>query len=302
MNDETRDDSDATEASETGPRGGERLRAAREEQQIALLEIAKELHLDEPKLRALERNDFESLGAPVFAKGHMRKYAELVGVDERDVLADYHELTRSAGMPPVVGKRRRPGSEPSPGPWIVLVLALIAVAFAYWWFTAGRNLATPAATVPEPAAREVDEAPAADTPTPGPQTEAGSGADEAPDTESAAEPEADTPSEPADDDAPVSEPIAAEPQAVAPTEPSTPGGVVLTLSFSEDCWTEVTDNSGQRLFFELGRSGTTINVEGVPPLSVLLGSADGVSVQVNGEDYPIRADQRRGRTARLTLP
>ncbi len=46
--------------------------------------MAKELHLDEPKVQALEENQFDVLGAPVFAKGHLRKYAELVGVPVDD--------------------------------------------------------------------------------------------------------------------------------------------------------------------------------------------------------------------------
>ena len=60
-----------------GPLAGERLAVARRNQQITVLEIAKELHLDEHKVRALEQNDFDVLGAPVFAKGHLRKYAQL---------------------------------------------------------------------------------------------------------------------------------------------------------------------------------------------------------------------------------
>ncbi|MDH3374021.1 MAG: helix-turn-helix domain-containing protein, partial [Gammaproteobacteria bacterium] len=82
------------EAEPEGPRGGERLAEARRKQQISVLEIAKELHLDEAKVRALERNEFDVLGAPVFAKGHLRKYAQLVGVDPADVFADYYQMTR----------------------------------------------------------------------------------------------------------------------------------------------------------------------------------------------------------------
>lgn len=289
MNDETRDESEEGEVEEKGPLGGERLRAARKEQQIALLEIAKELHLDEPKVRALERNEFDSLGAPVFAKGHLRKYAELVGVDERDILADYHELTRSAGMPPVVGKRKRPGSELSPGPWIAVVLVLIAAAFAYWWFTAGRDMSTPT-VAPEPGTPAESPAP----------VEAIEEPISAPDEEPA-ETEGDDAVAVEETPAPVPVPEEASDE---PDEPVVPveGGAILTLSFEEDCWTEVTDSSGQRLFFDLGRAGTTVTVEGAAPLSVLLGSADGVSVRVNGEEYAIRAADRRGRTARLTLP
>ena len=73
------DDAKEPDTDEEGPLGGERLRAARRANDISLRDIAKELHLDEGKVRALEQNDFDVLGAPVFAKGHLRKYAELVG-------------------------------------------------------------------------------------------------------------------------------------------------------------------------------------------------------------------------------
>ena len=63
-----------------GPLAGQRLAIARRENDISIADISKELHLDEPKVQALEENLFDQLGAPVFAKGHLRKYAELVGV------------------------------------------------------------------------------------------------------------------------------------------------------------------------------------------------------------------------------
>ncbi len=77
------------DAEDSGPLGGERLAAARRANEISARDIAIELHLDEPKVRALEQNQFEVLGAPVFAKGHLRKYAELVGVPIDDILSDY---------------------------------------------------------------------------------------------------------------------------------------------------------------------------------------------------------------------
>ena len=122
-----------------GPRGthdvgGERLAEARREQQISVLEIAKELHLDESKVRALERNEFDVLGAPVFAKGHLRKYAELVGVPIEDVLTDYYQLNRSTGAPPVVGPTRTQPSDVKVGPWIAIVVAVVILGAGVWWF------------------------------------------------------------------------------------------------------------------------------------------------------------------------
>ena len=101
------DDTEKKEDETNGPVGGERLRKARRENDISVRDIAKELHLDEYKVRALEKNEFDVLGAPVFAKGHLRKYAELVGVDIDDVMTDYYQMNRASSIPPVVGPKRR---------------------------------------------------------------------------------------------------------------------------------------------------------------------------------------------------
>jgi cytoskeleton protein RodZ len=81
-------DDETPDATAEGPVGGERLAEARRAKQISVLEIAKELHVEEAKIRALETNEFDVLGAPVFAKGHLKKYSQLVGVNHDDVLAD----------------------------------------------------------------------------------------------------------------------------------------------------------------------------------------------------------------------
>ena len=125
---------------------GERLAGARREQQIAVIEIAKELHLDEYKVRALERNDFDIIGAPVFAKGHLRKYAQLVKVDEADVMADYYQLNRSSGAPPVIPTRPRQRQVMAPGPWIAVIVVILVAATAYWWFAARETTSEPPVT------------------------------------------------------------------------------------------------------------------------------------------------------------
>ena len=80
----------------SGPAAGERLAAARRELNISVDEIAKELHLDEAKVRALERNEFDVLGAPVFAKGFLRQYARYVGLDPEEAVNFYVSACRSA--------------------------------------------------------------------------------------------------------------------------------------------------------------------------------------------------------------
>lgn len=287
------DDTEQTQAGKSpedskksaGPLAGERLAAARRAQHITVLEVAKELHLDEPKVRALEQNNFEVLGAPVFAKGHLRKYAMLVGVDNDDVLQDYYKLNRAAGMPPVVGKVRKPIRKMSPGRWIAAFVVLLVAATAYWWFlpadtpqSTGPELQPP---ISEPIAADPDGTDVVDTDT---ESDNATALIEAVEVE-------------------LSEPVTVEtsPPVTIATSPVA-GEVRLTLRFTGDCWTEISDASGRRLFFDLGRDGRSVNVSGQAPLSVLFGNADNVSVRVNGMAYNISAADRRGdETARLTI-
>ena len=277
----------SADAEEQMPLGGERLAEARRDQQISVVEIAKELHLDEAKVRALEINEFESLGAPVFAKGHLRKYAQLVGVDQDDVLTDYYRLTRSQVIPPVVSKRAKPRRELSPGPWIAVFAIVVAIGVAYWFITwAPLQPAVDASqAVPE---------------TPAPSTEAPAAVDETPAGDTAPEEEAIT--EPVEVQQAEPEPA----QQVAPppaqqTSVPADGDVMLSITFLGDCWTEISDASGRRLFFSLGREGQTVDLSGQSPLSVLFGDADNVTLTVNGSDFAIADADRRGRTARLVL-
>jgi cytoskeleton protein RodZ len=284
MNDTTPDKNEAEEASD--PVGGERLRLARRENDISVADIAKELHLDIPKVRALERNEFDVLGAPVFAKGHLRKYAELVGVSTDDVMTDYYQMNRAAGAPPVVGPKRKYTREIALGPWIGGgVVFIIVAATAFWWFQ--REPAPPAAAI-EPA-----------TLAPFTSSEAAPAV--------VAEqliPAADIPADEITE-APIEQPATAvvartiiEPQ---PVVASSGPQVGMELAFSGDCWTEVSDGSGRRLYYDLGQSGRVISLSGDAPLRVILGDSANVSIKVDGRDYPIPASARSGRLARLNI-
>jgi len=297
MNDET--ESAQPESAETEPQGpkcGERLAEARRARQISVLEVAKELHIDEAKVRALEQNDFEILGAPVFAKGHLKKYSQLVGINHDDVLADYYRLTRSQEMPPVVLHRPRPHKEISPGPWIAAIVVILIAALAYWLlverpFEAMPGLARP--VTPAPAAARSPGPAAA-----GPRVTAG---DEAVVEEAVG----DEAVQPAGGEAsPAAAETASQPVPASDASPLAPPAadqLRLSVTFQADCWTEITDASGQRLFFGLGQGGRTVNVNGTAPVSVLFGDADSVQLRVNGEDVSLANAERRGRTARLTL-
>lgn len=277
-----------------GPLAGERLVEARREQQISIDEIAKELHLDEHKVRALERNEFDILGAPVFAKGYLKKYAQLVGVRVDDVIADYYHLNRSTGAPPVVSSRPRPRQELSPGPWIAVIVVIIIAVTAYWWFTRPESApedATPVNEIVPPESGETD----------GDQSDAGPAEAEQPDAEPDAADEASEPEE--------TVPAAVETAAPTPTptieETSSPeivpGQMRLLITYTGDCWTEISDANGRRLLFDLGKDGRSVELSGAEPFNVLFGSPGNVILRVNGEDYALPPTSRPDRPMRLTI-
>lgn len=278
------------ETSESGrddPRCGERLAEARREQEITVLEVSKELHLDEHKVRALERNDFDVLGAPVFAKGHLRKYAQLVGVDEGDVFADYYAMTRADGVPPIVAGRKRIRQEMSPGPWIAAAVVLLVAAAAYWWFVVRieNNIAVP---LPQDDPAEV-------APDLGQPDVGGSAAvkpQEQP-PEQQEQPQEPTPEQ-------VAEPaVQAEPVEQAAADPG--DQLRVTLSFSGECWTEISDAGGNQLFFSMGRDGQTVELNGKAPITALFGNADNVEVFVNDNPYALPAPNAANRTVRVAI-
>jgi cytoskeleton protein RodZ len=278
-----------------GPMAGERLANARREQQIAVVEIAKELHLDEYKVRALERNDFDIIGAPVFAKGHLRKYAQLVQVSQDDVMSDYYQLERSSGVLPVVTARRRPRREISPLPWVVALAVITIVAAAYWWFVSRDSVAanTDAPDAVAPAQQSVDVANDAIVNEFLDDVVADAADEVAAIKELAA---TDTEADASDAQLGLSVALPDDAEAVVAVHQ-----LALSVSYSGDCWTEITDANGRRLFFGLGSNGRSVNLSGAAPFNVLFGNAANVSLAVNGEPFEIPAASRRGRTAKLTI-
>jgi len=292
MSDEIENQESESETPEVeGPVCGERLAEARRELQISVHEIAKELHLDEPKVRALERNEFDVLGAPVFAKGHLKTYAHMVNVNADDVLVDYYKITRAAAMPPVVSVRPKPGKELSPGPWIGVIVVVIIAVTAFWWFSRPTEIPPEAQNEAIlPAEERPDESPV-------------------PPDDSAEIPEQTD----AQVDDPVDEPVdeqvaesVIEEETPPEPEPSTvpvieAGQLHLLVTYTGDCWTEITDASGRRLLFDLGKDGRTVELRGAEPFNVLFGNPGNVSLRVNGEERALPPTNRPDRPMRLTL-
>ena len=261
---------------------GSRLAAAREAAGLSLSEAAERLHLDAATLGALEREHFQTLGAAVYVRGHLRRYAELLGLPVAEIETAYG-LTSGAvsGMPDLrrVATPLEAAGAPScalrPGP-AAAVAVLLAVAALVWW--AMRMPHTARSAAPASSAPAVLDS-TVSTPTGEPQT-----------------PPAATPqpaSVPAGRQA--APPIQSAPAGsnVAPAAPG-PGSVRLALQFRENSWVEIYDASGTRLAYELAAAGSERTLRGGAPLRILLGNPGGVNLAVDGRPVsfgePVRGD------------
>lgn len=114
---------------------GARLRTAREERGLSIEEVADRLRLNEALVLAMEEDRFGLLGAPVFARGHLKNYAALVGAPEREVMAgfDVGDLPEPTFLPAL---NHAPISRPRGSwPWLVAVALAVAGAVTAWWLT-----------------------------------------------------------------------------------------------------------------------------------------------------------------------
>lgn len=113
---------------------GERLRSARKARALTLEQAAFSLRLEAGILRALEDERFETLGAAVFVRGHLKAYARLLGLSEEATMTAYRAADPNADAPPKVTRELEKPLTSTPGPFAIaaaVVFALIAILVLY---------------------------------------------------------------------------------------------------------------------------------------------------------------------------
>jgi cytoskeleton protein RodZ len=261
--------------SESGGVGiGARLRAARERKALTVLQAAEKLHVDARLLEALESDDFASLGGDVYVRGHLRRYAELLGESGADLQALYSGTT-AAPAPDLTRIPRAPHSPESTRlllPAMVTVVVFALAGVVWWLVSLPRTKAHPVAAVAQPLGAAAN--PPSPTPAlPPPGLEPAVTGAVAPGAESAG--------------------------AAAPAVPS--GQARLALKFAEASWVKVWDAHGQALLDGLMASGTARVIEGAPPLRLVIGNAQAVSLEVNGRPVGLAGMIRRRGDAHFSL-
>lgn len=281
---------------------GSWLREAREAAGLGTEAVAAALHLDPEIVAALEAEAFETLGAPVFVKGHVRALANHLELDLEEAMRRYETTAGESGVrpPDLVVQYQRPIRRNRLAPALVIaVIALLTIALVSVFLLWPDGGSTTRETIADDASDMAVTTDAAPEPADAQSAEPVSGpATQAPPETAAAE-SSDFAARLAEARArsAASETRAPEPVAERPA----PEAAGLTLRFAGECWFEVRDANGRRLATGTAAAGETRSLDGARPLTVTLGVADVVSLTLDGASVEIPAESRRGRSARLTL-
>jgi len=264
------DEQVADEESPTGKSSsvGQLLRTAREALGLPIEQLAGDLRIDPLYLTALEEDEFGEFSAPVFAKGYLKQYAIRLGLDESELLTEYYRQVGTLEVRKLPTQSLQYSADGQQARWLIAASGVVFVvaALAIWRFNTPEPelpvVRQPAVTESEPGEIVTDT------------TE--------PDEAVIVQPE----------------PAAAVIDAAVETGIST---LQVEINFAEDCWTEVINARGERLFYGLGSAGARTRFTATPPLSFFLGNASGVEVLVDEMPYEIPAENREGNLARFVI-
>ena len=335
MADEMGTTTGAEQAGRVNP--GEVLRAERERVGFTADEVATHLRLTRATLGYLEAGRFERLPGDTFARGYVRAYARLLKLDPARFVEQYDRYVGINSRESSVHTIDKVDVKPKRGARVVmtvstLLIILIMVSLGLWWWNDSREtpsrgaepgtldevqvdsmlppdsftssfgdepnadaavtdeaLSEPAEGATAPSAEAADSA-AAQPVEPAAAGEAAEPAQVQP------SPAAETPAPSAA--APVSAP-AADPAAAPAPAAASQGGLVMT--FSDNCWVEVSTTGGRVLHSRQMQQGETLNIDRQGPLDLVIGAANAVAtIEYNGQPVELRANASSG-VARLRL-
>ena len=288
---------------------GARLRNAREQLGLSQQAVAERLCLKVSTVRDIEEDKAPADLASTFLRGYIRSYARLVHIPEEELLPGLEKQAplRAAKVAPMqsfsLGKRRKKRDG-----WLMtftwLVLFVVIGLSGAWWWQDHKAQQEEITTMADQSSAELNNNQSQSVPL-----------DTSTTTDQAM---ATTPTSPVDTTATntqtpaVTAPApAVDPQqnAVVPPSPTDQAGVTtpavdpnaLVMNFTADCWLEVTDATGKKLFSGMQRKDGNLNLTGQAPYKLKIGAPAAVQIQYQGKPVDLSRFIRTNQVARLTL-
>ncbi len=307
---------------------GVRLRNAREQLGLSQQAVAERLCLKVSTVRDIEEDKAPADLASTFLRGYIRSYAKLVHIPEDELLPmmEKQAPVRAAKVAPMqsfsLGKRRKKRDG-----WLMSFTWLVLFVGAWWWQNhkaqqeeittmadqssaelnqSGNNGAQSVPLSTEGATSSEPQSAASNTPATEPAATPEATANTAPATQTQDQNAVVSPSQANVDTAPAATAPAENTAASLPTDPAgTAAPAVdpnaLVMNFTADCWLEVTDATGKKLFSGLQRKDGTLNLTGQAPYKLKIGAPAAVQIQYQGKPVDLSRFIRTNQVARLTV-
>lgn len=117
---------------------GTLLRAARESQGLSEREAADRLNFMPDYVTILERDDYQALRSPPFARGYIKAYGRLLGLDEELLMSVFEQVSSGGASPQARRVETRPLQLQRTGLGVVIGLSvLFLLVMALWWWGKG---------------------------------------------------------------------------------------------------------------------------------------------------------------------
>ena len=279
---------------------GKLLVWGRERAGLSQEQIAKELYMTLTKVRALELDDYRHMGADTFTRGYLRSYANLVKLDVVQVLAAYDRHAQKYGLnEQVLPKKQESATKPL---WqfvaLIVVVLLVLWLISVWFFD---NRKEPEYDLPVAIVPAVEVFRSSSVAESSMATESSASGGLSPTT-------LDQVSIPATDM--VNQFSSSSSSVVGLVAESSVGmsnentdsrstssistgssrvGVLdeIEFTFTDECWLEVSDSSGDVLVADLQAAGAHLVLQGRAPFDVKLGNAPAVQIELNNEQITL---------------
>ncbi|MBA8050868.1 cytoskeleton protein RodZ [Klebsiella michiganensis] len=312
---------EATQDHQEANTTGARLRNAREQLGLSQQAVAERLCLKVSTVRDIEDDKAPADLASTFLRGYIRSYARLVHIPEEELLPMMAKQApiRAAKVAPMqsfsLGKRRKKRDG-----WLMsftwLVLFVVIGLSGAWWWQDHKAQQDEISTMADQSSAELNAGDSNSQSIPLDNQSANSAPDTAANSapaETSPAPAASTPAPaPAENNAVVAPSQANVDTAAAPATsplPTDQANVTtaaasaqdLVLNFTADCWLEVSDATGKKLFSGLQRKGGNLNLSGQAPYKLKIGAPAAVQIQYLGKPVDLSRFIRTNQVARLTL-
>jgi cytoskeleton protein RodZ len=250
---------------------GASFKKAREFRGVTLDQIAKETRISTRFLAAIENEEFHLLPGGVFNRGFIRTFAERVGLDPDEALADYERLV-SAGEPNDVQSSTHTASSRRERHLYPAAVAVLALAIGIFYFVMRENQPVQTATPISKPAPQIQQPPP--TPVAAPET------------------------------TPDATPVAVAEQTPPPTVVSAPApapsqALTLDIEAHEKTWIKVTSDGNSVLAGEVLEPGMTRKFTAENSLYISVGNAAGLTLKIN--DKVLKPLGKSGQVRSVTI-